>query len=193
VPKFQKFSEKLPYLSPKQGISCKIYYAIDNVTNVYHFDRDKKEVKKGFLRWVYLWRTGYDGIVAYCFMDIKAGKKPGPVAYDDTRSYDQGIRVGEHNLMVAFPTANGTLIPTLQLEGIRDGINDLRYIETLEQLIMANIKAKRKVRETAEAEKFIQDFKKTLPTSYSSIYNQYKEKEYQLFRKNFSHWINALR
>lgn len=88
---------------------------------------------------LYFWKVGYDGIISYVWIDVKAGKKPGTVAYDDTKSYVNGKRKTERNLMMAYPAMNG-FIPTLQLEVVRDGINDLRYIETLENLINKNKK-----------------------------------------------------
>ena len=137
---------------------------------------------------LYHWKAGYDGIISYVWIDVKAGKKPGPVAYDDTKSYLNGKRQTERNLMMAYPAVNG-FIPTLQLEGVRDGINDLRYIETLEELISKN----KNFELARTAADFLENFKRNLPASYSSLYNNWDDEKFERFRLQFAKWIIKLK
>jgi hypothetical protein len=59
-------------------------------------------------------------------------------------------------LMMVYPTAEG-IIDTLQWEGYREGVNDIRYISTLERLCN---KAEDKNDAVIEAENFLKNLKK---------------------------------
>lgn len=69
-----------------------------------------------------LWKAGYDGACTYAYQHSFGHAWDD---YDDTHYRD-------HNM--TYPTLNGD-IPTVQLEGYREGYDDLRYLATLENLI----------------------------------------------------------
>jgi hypothetical protein len=135
---------------------------------------------------LYLWKSGLDGIIGYVYMDIKAGKQPIPIVFDETHAAEDHT---EANLMLAYPAVNGT-ISTLHAAGIREGINDLRYIETLEYLIRE--KSEKNPDVTTEAKKFLLELKQEIPLNYTSIYNRFNEQDYEVLRDKISDWIVKL-
>lgn len=71
---------------------------------------------------VLLWRAGFDGAMDYAYQHGF-----GHVWNDfDDRTYR------DHNF--AYPTVNG-VVPTVQWEGFREAVDDVRYLTTLEQAI----------------------------------------------------------
>ena len=82
---------------------------------------------------VYLWKSGFAGISPYCYQHLpKYPFSP----FNDFDEWEPEFQVGilrkpfkDH--MVTYPAANGS-IPTIQWEGFRDGIIDLRSLVTLE-------------------------------------------------------------
>lgn len=74
----------------------------------------------------FLWRSRLDGIFPYVYQHLMPPYSP----FDDFAPW-----VGDYRVhMVTYPSADGP-IPTLQWEALREGINDLRYLTTLENLI----------------------------------------------------------
>ena len=76
-----------------------------------------------------LWRNGYDGAMTYAYQDSMG------FIWND---YDHS-RWRDH--VFAYPTVDG-VIDTLAWEGFREGVDDVRYITTLEKLL-ANLKSSR--------------------------------------------------
>ncbi|MDD5598106.1 MAG: sugar-binding protein [Victivallaceae bacterium] len=72
-----------------------------------------------------LWKSGFTGIAPYCSWLAGGGNDP----YDEF----SGKRP-EKNMFIAYPSLEGP-IPTLQSEALREGINDVRYLTTLTELI----------------------------------------------------------
>ncbi|MFH1006888.1 MAG: sugar-binding protein [Candidatus Latescibacterota bacterium] len=72
----------------------------------------------------YLWKSGMDGIFPYVYQQISDLGDP----YDDWS--------GKHHRhhLVTYPSRNGP-IPTIQWEAAREGIDDVRYLTTLTELI----------------------------------------------------------
>ncbi len=80
----------------------------------------------------YLWKTGADGISPYCYQHA-------PVfpfsPFDDFDAWEPRCRTGAfRDHMTTYPAQTG-VIPTLQWEGLREGIVDLHYLTTLEHLL----------------------------------------------------------
>jgi hypothetical protein len=75
----------------------------------------------------YLWASGLDGIIPYVYQHVPdAPLSP----YDESDAWSGTLRMH----FTAYP-AQGRGIPTIQWEAIRAGIDDLRFIATLEQAI----------------------------------------------------------
>jgi hypothetical protein len=74
----------------------------------------------------FLWRSRLDGVFPYVYQHLNPPYSP----FDDFAPNPKKYRA----IMAAYPSVNGP-IPTLQWEAIREGIDDLRYITTLEDLI----------------------------------------------------------
>jgi hypothetical protein len=82
---------------------------------------------------IYLWKTKATGVAPYCFQNM-------PVypfsPYNDFDEWIPDFHVGQirrpfKDHMTTYPARSG-IIPTLQWEGLRDGITDLRYLTTLD-------------------------------------------------------------
>lgn len=74
---------------------------------------------------LYLWLADYDGAMTYCYQHSFGN------IYDD---FDQ---TSYRDHVFSYPTADG-VIPTLAIEGYREGIDDVRYATLLKQLIAKN-------------------------------------------------------
>jgi len=74
----------------------------------------------------FLWRSRMDGIFPYVYQHLSPPSSP----FDDFAPWHGNYRVH----MVTYPSADGP-ISTLQWEALREGIDDLRYLTTMEALI----------------------------------------------------------
>ncbi len=76
---------------------------------------------------ILIWKDNLDGASHWAWQHIK---------YRDYRAYDDFVSYGEpaRKFVMAYPTVNG-VIDTVQWEGLREGIDDMRYIQTLEKLL----------------------------------------------------------
>jgi len=78
----------------------------------------------------YLYRSNLDGFLCYCTYAFQVGLP----FHSDLRAYEgrkgQVLKV----LNLFYPSKNG-VVPTMQSEGLREGIDDLRYIQTAKKLI----------------------------------------------------------
>ncbi|MFA6101096.1 MAG: sugar-binding protein [Victivallaceae bacterium] len=73
-----------------------------------------------------LWKSGFTGIMPYCaWFASGSGNDP----YDEFSG-----KLAEKNMYCVYPSLQGP-IPTLQWEALREGINDVRYLTTLAELI----------------------------------------------------------
>jgi hypothetical protein len=80
-----------------------------------------------FMAGVHFWRTGATGCWSWTFL------RPKNSAYDDFDG--SGHREGK-DACIAYPTPDGkALVPTLQWEGLREGVDDYRYLYTLKAMI----------------------------------------------------------
>jgi hypothetical protein len=76
---------------------------------------------------VHFWRTEATGCWSWTFL------RPKESAYDD---FDGGAHREGKDACIAYPTPDGkALVPTLQWEGLREGVDDYRYLATLRTLI----------------------------------------------------------
>lgn len=103
---------------------CRIYY--------YWQSHMEKPNLHRVLAGCYLWKTGADGISPYCYQHA-------PVfpfsPFNDFDAWEPGYGDGSlRDHMTTYPARDG-VIPTLQWEGLREGIIDLRYLTTLEHLL----------------------------------------------------------
>jgi len=74
---------------------------------------------------LFLWQIGYDGAMPYAYQhSFKFIWND----FDSTYHRDHAL---------AYPTANG-VIDTVQWEGFREGVNDLKYLATLQAAIIAH-------------------------------------------------------
>ncbi len=90
-----------------------------------------------------LWQSGYDGVMNYAY---QAG-------FGDSWNCFDGNRYCDHSY--TYPTANAP-IDTIRWEAFRDGVTDVRYITTLQNLI-----AQKKAQgiDTTQAETYINSLK----------------------------------
>jgi hypothetical protein len=80
-----------------------------------------------FMGGVHFWRTKATGCWSWTFL------RPKNSAYDDFDG--SGHREGK-DACIAYPTPDGkALVPTLQWEGLREGVDDYRYLYTLKAMI----------------------------------------------------------
>ncbi len=92
-----------------------------------NFIQDGNVIANRFMGGFHFWRTQATGCWAWTFQRAKGN------VYDD---FD-GTSQREHKeACIAYPTPDGkSLIPTLQWEGIREGVDDYRYVYTLTELV----------------------------------------------------------
>lgn len=140
----------LSRLAPKGNVACPDKVSLylpenqDYFSLVPHFEALKKH--ETYFYWMahmekpllhralagaYLWKSGADGIAPYCYQHLP--KFPGS-PYRESDDWEPNPHSGENQFrhhLVTYP-AKGGVIPTLQWKGLREGIYDLRYLETLE-------------------------------------------------------------
>ena len=145
--------------------------------------RELPDVRR-YLAGVWFWSTGADG-QGYWVYQSRWDKSPAFLDLEGTaHSHDY----------VAYPDVDGP-IPTIQWECIRMGIDDARYLYTLE----AAIAARRGSPQAAAAEKFLAELRKTMPDSttlpdQSSILYQcpWQPRQFSELRHNVIQHILAL-
>ena len=94
-----------------------------------------------FMGGLHFWRTGATGCWSWTFLRPKGN------AYDD---FDGGDHREHKDACIAYHTPDGkALVPTLQWEGLREGVDDYRYLHTLR----ATIEEARKAGQTTAAER----------------------------------------
>ena len=95
-----------------------------------------------------LWQADYDGAMPYAYQVGRVGN-----IWNDWRKAEDDHR----NRAMAYPTADG-VIDTLQWEGWREGVDDVRYLTTLLEAIET---ARAQGKDTSSAEAFIAGLKQT--------------------------------
>lgn len=89
--------------------------------------QDGNAIVNRFMGGFHFWRTGATGCWAWTFLRPKGN------VFDD---FDGGAQRENKDACIAYPTRDGKgLIPTLQWEGLREGVDDYRYVYTLSELI----------------------------------------------------------
>ena len=97
--------------------------------------QDGNVIVNRFMGGFHFWRTRATGAWAWTFL------RPKGSAYDD---FDGAAHREHKDACIAYPTRDGKgLVPTLQWEGIREGVDDYKYVFTLRALI-AEAKATRR-------------------------------------------------
>jgi len=96
---------------------------------------------------VLVWKTKCDGVTEYLYSQESAWLE---AASSKTGLGGDGV----HSLV--YQTASG-VIDTIQWEGYREGIDDVRYITTLEEAIKEAKKTGKKRNEVEEAERFLEN------------------------------------
>lgn len=103
---------------------------------------------------IWLWQNDYDGEMIYAYQH----------AYHNIWNDFDDSTLHMRDFSLAYPTVNG-VIDTLKWEAFREGITDLRYIATLENLISSSAKP------TGSAQTYIDNLKTTnlLNTALSDL------------------------
>ena len=96
-----------------------------------------------------LWQRNYDGAMDYAYQHSM-----GDIWNDFDYDYDGNKW---RDLVFAYPTANG-VIDTIQWEGFREGVDDVRYLTTLQNTIKS---AKSQGKDTSAAESWLANLKKS--------------------------------
>jgi len=161
-------AEMIRRIDPYVDIRCYHGHSIDEWLAAGHtFDEFAEELKRsGDEAWCYynprsievtpewarltngfwLWLTPVTTHVPWCYSSPKGDP------LDDADGYDYGY---------AF-TVGDEIVPTRLWEGYREGVDDMRYISTLEDLL-DQVRARRlDVPEAVEAEKWLRDLRRTL-------------------------------
>ena len=98
---------------------------------------------------LYLYKSGYDGNIPWAYYDIRRYWEPFPQSFPEDSPFI------DSSTFYAFPTKDEP-IPTLLFESAREGVDDLRYIRTLEKLLKTS-RNKAMVRKAKENLKKILD------------------------------------
>lgn len=85
---------------------------------------------------VFFWKSKADGIAPYCYQHLP---QPPYSPFDDFDEWEPGFHVGEETRpfkdhMTTYPARGGS-IPTVQWKGLGEGITDLKYLTTLDDVI----------------------------------------------------------
>ncbi|MCX7705018.1 MAG: hypothetical protein N2115_02005, partial [bacterium] len=102
-----------------------------------------------------VWKAGYDGVTEYLY-----GKENGWVEAASTTTGAAGD--GIYNMV--YLTTDG-IIDTIQWEGFREAVDDVRYITTLEKLVAQAKKSGKKQKEVTAAEKYL----KSIDAKYGNL------------------------
>jgi|GEM_PF-3916433 len=114
---------------------------------------------------ILLWQHGYDGAMTYIYHNATIQNNlginnPGVISWASSwNDFCKNPDTSKQMNMV-YPTANG-IIDTLQWEGYREGIDDVRYINTLVEYI-AKVRSSKKssiAEVAANAQKYLSDLK----------------------------------
>jgi hypothetical protein len=81
---------------------------------------------------LYLWKAGAQGIAPYCYQHL-------PIfpfsPFDDFDAFEPFTMPANVRDKLATYPARGGVIPTLQWEGLREGVIDMRYLTTLQRVL----------------------------------------------------------
>ncbi|MDD2708795.1 MAG: hypothetical protein PHV34_12490 [Verrucomicrobiae bacterium] len=99
---------------------------------------------------VLIWKDRLDGAGHWAWQDARYRDFR---AYDDFNKHSKG-EFAARKFIMAYPTVDG-VIDTVQYEGMREGINDMRYISTLLKTIQAAEKNPKTRSAAGEAETFL--------------------------------------
>lgn len=98
----------------------------------------------------YAWRIRTKGIGWWCYY------LPSEDPYNDLDGKSQ-------DFIMSYLAADNTMLPTINWEAIRDGINDMKYLYTLEHYIRISKMEKRKPELVLEGEKLIEEIRNSVP------------------------------
>lgn len=101
-----------------------------------------------------LWRNNYDGAMPYAYQDSMA------FTWND---FDHD-RYRDHNF--TYPTVDG-VIDTLAWEGFREGVDDVRYVTTLEDMLGAIPVTQTPA--TVEASRYLESLRAALPSNLQEV------------------------
>lgn len=110
---------------------------VQNQTSYYYwFSSMEKPNLHRVLAGVWLWKSRADGIAPFCYQHA-----PG-VPFSPFDDFDGNHDDAPDNknarptkdIMTTYPAANGS-VPTVQWQGLAEGINDLKYLTTLENAL----------------------------------------------------------
>ncbi len=100
-----------------------------------------------------LWAADYDGTMPYAYQDCQAE------CWNDLAG-----PTGTRDLNLAYPTVDG-VIDTLAMEGFREGVDDTRYLTTLEEHVQRVMEASGDTQEqeaASRATEFLKNLKNTI-------------------------------
>lgn len=101
-----------------------------------------------------LWRNNYDGAMPYAYQDSMA------FTWND---FDHA-RYRDHNF--TYPTVDG-VIDTLAWEGFREGVDDVRYVTTLEDIL--ETLPKPYTTAAVEARRYLESLRASLPLNLQEV------------------------
>ena len=78
---------------------------------------------------VFVWRSGLDGSAPYAYRNVYQGDPYHDESTGQTDSFSY-----QRNSMYTYPSQVGP-IPTIQWEAVREGIDDVRYLTTLDEVV----------------------------------------------------------
>lgn len=119
-----------------------------------------------FLNGLFAYRTNAKAVLVYAMNDFIGDP------YDDFDALYNSITLSyASDYLLAYPTWSGKLLPTLGMEGLREGIKDAKYFATLEQLIEEHPGTV-----ATEAQNYLNTFKSDTSRISPYYYNSYSNK-----------------
>jgi len=121
----------------------------------------------------YLWKSRMRGILPKTYQSVIAGEDP----------FNDGAGSTLRQRMMTYPSKQG-VIDTIQWEAAREGIDDLRYLTFLEQLItgVRNVRRPGLPEAIANAEKSLARVRSVIQSDYRISLKSLRPRDYQKLR-----------
>lgn len=133
---------------------------------------------------LFVWKAGLDGAYPYAYRHVFSY-----APYDDF-----GKEGDVRNEIYAYPSQGGP-IPTIQWEGMREGIDDVRYLTTLANLIEKAQKTtgnQNLTQEIAAGKNLLENLPEVFNANIALLYQKLKPEDFQDYRRKISEQIMRL-
>jgi hypothetical protein len=163
-PKFTSYvrDRLIEHRAPLAGMECYTWEAMQE-------DPSINRLFCGF----YLWKSRMHGVLLKTYQSVTAGDDP----------FNDSAGVSLRQRMVTYPSKQGP-IPTIQWEAAREGIDDLRYVTFLEQLMagVRNVRRPGLPEAVDNAERTLNHLRDTIQSDYRLTLQALRLRDYQKLR-----------